>query len=185
MEHCTRLERIGAAPPPPLEDDDPIRPRIIRVVPREIENIILSYIDGRALRKAQSVSKDWHQRCSVAISDRERLLLGPWTTPQGIVALRSDHSFIGAMDVAVDGKWFTCTEYHEQIGHEVDTLHLRGRFIAPAWDHAPDRPLFKSIPLYKMNGGLAVDSWTRGALPGFVRMEMDAVLAAPPAPKAK
>lgn len=184
MEALARRERLGNAPlPPPLEDDDPLRPRILRQVPREIENIILTYVDGRALRIAQTVSRDWRQRCSVATVDRERLLLGPWTAPKGIVTLKSDHTFVGDWGAQIDGKWFTCSALDAETEHEVETLTLKGRGVWPQHRHIEEEAFIFSVPLYKMNGGFLRGSWTRGALPGFVRHEMDSYLKAPPTSK--
>lgn len=177
MEATARRERLGtAAPPAPLEEDDPLRPRILRQVPREIENIILGYVDGRALRIAQRCSRDWRQRCSVAIMDRERLILGPWTAPRGIVTLKSDHTFSGEWAQPIDGKWLTHSALDGDTGHEVETLKLVGRYVE--FDGS-ERALIFSVPLYKMSGGLARDCWTRGALPSFVRHEMDFYLGKP------
>lgn len=176
MEALARRERVGAAPPPPREADDPLRPRLFRIIPREIENIILGFCDGRALRKAQAVAKDWRQRCSVCIADRERLLVGPWTAPGiGVITLWADRTFIGTSSTKITGRWFTCCAMDPATEHEVEMLQLRGVYCwSEEMADRNDAPFIKSVPIYRMTGD-RWNNWTRGSLPNYLRQEMDAV----------
>jgi len=127
--HRTRLETPQTHSRPAL----PQSHRLLALLPRELNEMVLSHLGSRSLQRLKRVSKLWHEVLSFVLTKRCRLCWGPWSCigsqETTIVQLNANGSFTAEQTYSRNVQYVGVSQRSSYFGTNTGKLSVSGRWL--------------------------------------------------------